>query len=116
MLALLAPTHSLVLCLAIVVLFLAFKLLKKRATTKSCLPLPPGPPPLPLIGNLLDLPTEYDWIHWGKHKVLYGPISSVSVMGKTIILVSDAKIAMELLDKRSSNFSDRPIFPFAGEM
>ncbi len=84
--------------------------------SKAVAPLPPGPKPKPLIGNLLDLPKEYDWIHWGKHKALYGPISSVSVMGKTIVLISDAKLAMELLDKRSANFSDRPIFPFAGEM
>lgn len=31
--------------------------------------LPPGPPQLPIIGNLLDMPTEYPWVkyrEWGQ--------------------------------------------------
>jgi len=36
--------------------------------------LPPGPKPKPLIGNLLDLPKtgELEYMHWLKHKSLYG--------------------------------------------
>ncbi|TDL20092.1 cytochrome P450 oxidoreductase OrdA-like protein, partial [Rickenella mellea] len=78
--------------------------------------LPPGPKPLPLIGNLLDLPKEYDWLHWAKHKKLYGPISSVSAFGRNLILINDAQIAYDLLEKKSSIHSNRPSFVFAGEM
>lgn len=41
------------------------------------LPLPPGPEPLPFIGNLLDMPKseELEAFHWAKHKALYGTIS-----------------------------------------
>lgn len=38
------------------------------------LPLPPGPKALPLIGNLLDMPSGsvLEGKHWAKHRSLYG--------------------------------------------
>ena len=39
-------------------------------------PLPPGPKPKPVIGNLLDMPPagQLEWLHWAKHKDLYGEL------------------------------------------
>lgn len=36
--------------------------------------LPPGPKPLPIIGNVRDMPASGspDWVHWLEHKELYG--------------------------------------------
>ncbi|KAJ2903227.1 hypothetical protein MKZ38_010263 [Zalerion maritima] len=81
-------------------------------------PLPPGPKGLPLVGNLGDMPKpgELEAHHWLKHKDLYGPISSVTVMGQTIVIVNDARLAFELLEKRSAKHSSRPRQVFAGEM
>ncbi|KAF2658380.1 cytochrome P450 [Lophiostoma macrostomum CBS 122681] len=73
---------------------------------------------LPLLGNIFDMPKPgtIEALHWSKRKQRYGPISSVTVMGKTMIIVNDAKVAFDLLDKRSINYSSRPRQVFAGEM
>ena len=45
-----------------------------------------------------------------------GPISTVEAFGQRIIILNDKQLAFELLDKRSSTYSERPSLVFAGEM
>ncbi|KAK3617836.1 hypothetical protein LTR56_015645 [Elasticomyces elasticus] len=81
-------------------------------------PLPPGPKGLPLVGNVNDLPPpgvpEYQ--HWLKLKDAYGPLSSVTVMGQTMVIIHDKKIAFELLEKRANIHSGRPKMKFGFDM
>ncbi|KAJ5683546.1 O-methylsterigmatocystin oxidoreductase [Penicillium macrosclerotiorum] len=90
------------------------KFLRKKGSGS----LPPGPSPKPILGNITDLPPKgtQDWVHWMKYKNLYGPISSVNVMGQTIIIINDTDIAKDLLNKRSAIYSSRPHMVFASEM
>jgi len=44
-------------------LFIVSSLLRR---SKRGLPLPPGPKGLPLIGNILDMPTEQEWLTFAK--------------------------------------------------
>lgn len=47
---------------------------------------------------------------------MIGPISSVTILGQTLVIVNDVAIAVELLEKRSVKHSSRPKQIFAGEM
>ncbi|RAL13463.1 cytochrome P450 [Aspergillus homomorphus CBS 101889] len=98
-----------------VLLILAGYLATTLTSRKKHPPLPPGPPRKPIIGNLNDLPRpgQKDWLHWLKHKELYGPISSLSVFGQTIIILNEARHAVDLLEKRSAIHSSRPQQNFA---
>jgi hypothetical protein len=80
--------------------------------------LPPGPMRLPFIGNLLDLPPkgEPEFQHWLKHNERYGPISSVHIMGQTVIIIHGRDAAWYLLQKCSKSTSSRPHLEFAQYM
>ncbi|KAL4932108.1 cytochrome P450 [Aspergillus undulatus] len=78
--------------------------------------LPPGPPPLPLIGNKLQLPSTQPWIKFREWSEQYGPIYTIWLGRRPTIVISDPTIASELLEKRSSKYSTRPRFVTMGEI
>jgi hypothetical protein len=59
---------------------------------------------------LKDLPPDGtpEFQHWLKHKDLYGGISSVTVLGRTLVAIHDKKMAHEILEQNSSKTSGRP--------
>lgn len=99
---------------AVVAIYVSSRLLRKSNSR----PLPPGPKGLPIIGNVNDMPKpgEAEWQHWLKHKDLYGPISSVTILGQTIIIINDLKVAFDLLRDRSTIYSSRPSQVFSGDI
>ncbi|KAG1741079.1 cytochrome P450 [Suillus lakei] len=111
MLTLTNPTW-LDLCLAGVAVYLAKQVFNKKNSASY----PPGPPGWPVIGNVTDMPRIKPWLtfaEWGKK---YGDISHVEVLGQHIIVLNSVKTAMELLDKKSTMYSDRPVLPMCGEL
>ncbi|KAI0061733.1 cytochrome P450 [Artomyces pyxidatus] len=76
------------------------------------LPLPPGPKPLPIIGNLLDVPTKAPWATYAKWAEQYGDVMSMTVLGKVMVILNSSTAVRDLLDKRGSIYSDRPVVPF----
>jgi hypothetical protein len=100
--------------LAALILYYVLIPSKKR----SGLPLPPGPKPLPLVGNIFDLPPAgtAEYKHWARHNELYGPISHLNVLGTPLIVLNDRDAMHDLLEKKSTKTSSRPWSPFASEL
>ncbi|KIO24838.1 hypothetical protein M407DRAFT_39782, partial [Tulasnella calospora MUT 4182] len=95
---------------------LVLVLLKRRQKSKQNLPYPPGPPPLPLIGNVLDMPRSKFALTWTKFGEKYGPLTWLTIPGQTVLVINSFEAAQELLDKRGSVFSDRPRFTMLSEL
>ncbi|KAJ4266140.1 hypothetical protein NW762_004120 [Fusarium torreyae] len=97
---------------AAVVLWLLYSLVGQRSKG----PLPPGPKPAPLIGNVHQLPKSLQWLHlyhWSKE---YGPIMHLSMGGQPLIILSTHQAAHDLLNRRSGQYSHRPRFVMCGEL
>jgi hypothetical protein len=75
---------------------------------RSKYPFPPGPRPDPIIGNLRQMPTEYQWVTWAEWAKQYGPLTYCSVFGQHILIINTHEAAVELLEKRGQLYSDRP--------
>ena len=111
--------------------------LYKRKQENSKLPLPPGFPKKPFIGNLWDMPKEFEWVtfrEWSKilstsffswfSPVLWltssiridSDIIHADVSGQIVVVLNSAQAATDLLDKRASIYSSRPRFPMVNEL
>ncbi|PBK75563.1 cytochrome P450 [Armillaria solidipes] len=70
--------------------------------------LPPGPPTVPLLGNLHIFPTEYAHYKFTEWARIYGDVYSLKVGPSTAIVITSAAAVKELMDKRSASTADRP--------
>ncbi|KFA72996.1 hypothetical protein S40288_03258 [Stachybotrys chartarum IBT 40288] len=69
---------------------------------------PPGPPTIPFIGNLHQIPSEKRHIQFTKWAEEYGPIYSLMLGTKVMIVLSSDVVIKELMDKRGAIYSSRP--------
>lgn len=108
----------------------------KSLRARRGLPYPPGPKPLPIIGNAANVPTTMMGQRFKEMTDKYGEQSpSVSflilasfmslvllrrklgdivyldALGQPMIILGSHEAALELLDKRSANYSDRQDSP-----
>jgi hypothetical protein len=68
----------------------------------------PGPFVLPWIGRIHDLPIEFMWLKFKEWADIYGPIYRTKMLGDNFIIITDEKIAEDILIKRAKVYSDRP--------
>ncbi|KAI9571602.1 cytochrome P450 [Boletus coccyginus] len=78
------------------------------AKCRSSLPLPPGPPGLPWIGNVIGVDASAPWLTYRDWANTYGDLVYSRLLGQDIIIINSEKVAKDLLENRSRNYSDRP--------
>lgn len=95
----------------LVTLFIWFR--KHKASTAS---LPPGPKPVPFLGNVRDLTAKELWLPAEKWAKQYGEIVYLHVLGQGLVFLNTPEAAFDLLDKRGSIYSDKPSLVMAGDL
>ncbi|KAG9603021.1 putative cytochrome P450, partial [Aureobasidium melanogenum] len=88
---------------------LGFVLLVLKALTighrrKDC---PPGPPTIPILGNIHQMPKRDAHLQFQKWANEYGPIYSLMLGTRVLIVLSSDQAVKDLLDKRSAIYSAR---------
>ncbi|KAG1897431.1 cytochrome P450 [Suillus fuscotomentosus] len=80
----------------------------KRFTRNRQNKLPPGPVPLPLLGNILSLDAKAPWLTYTEWAAVYGDLLFVQLLGQEIMVINSQHVAETLLDKCSRIYCDRP--------
>lgn len=93
---------------AAAVVFVSLYLLARKP--KLSLPFPPGPPTLPIIGNVHQAPKSHPWLQYHAWSKTYGPVIHLNMAGQHVIVLTSSRAAHDLLAKRGATFSDRPHF------
>ncbi|KAL4257795.1 cytochrome P450 family protein [Pleurotus pulmonarius] len=69
---------------------------------------PPGPPRAPIVGNLFDIPVDTPWVKFAEWGKVYGDVMYLRVFGRNLLVISSLEAAIDLFEKRSAIYSDRP--------
>ncbi|KAJ6595531.1 cytochrome P450 [Mycena vulgaris] len=88
--------------------------MKYVSISHSTSPLPPGPRPLPFLGNLLDWPAQSGWLKFAEWTKKYGDLVHIQIFGVHIIVIGSIDVAQDLMNQ--AIYSDRPRLPMAGEL
>ncbi|OQV09706.1 hypothetical protein CLAIMM_13798 [Cladophialophora immunda] len=85
-----------------------FLLVRVLSIGKRSRKLPPGPPTLPIIGNIHQIPKKDIHLQHQKWAKEYGPIFSLKMGTQDVIVLASGEMIKRVMDKRSGNYADRP--------
>ncbi|KAI3619557.1 cytochrome p450 [Moniliophthora roreri] len=80
----------------------------RSASASGGLVLPPGPKPLPILGNIFDLTPNELWLRATSWAKSYGDITYIHVFGIPLVFLNTPQAVFDLLDRRGSIYSDKP--------
>ncbi|KAJ7439114.1 cytochrome P450 [Mycena latifolia] len=100
--------------LAVVLLIIVF--VWHRKSKASGEPLPPGPRPIPILGNILDLTAKELWLVATKWAEQFGDVAHVHIVGQSLVFLNSPEATMDLLDRKGSIYGDKPQLVMAGEL
>ncbi|KAJ7301348.1 cytochrome P450 [Mycena albidolilacea] len=104
-----------VLCTTFMILAMVYAATLRTRCSK--LPLPPGPHKLPLVGNLFDVPSTFQWQTYARWSKQYdSDIIHLNLAGTSVIVLSSLEATDALLEKRSSLYSDRDALTMVTEL
>ncbi|KAK0640556.1 cytochrome P450 [Cercophora newfieldiana] len=79
--------------------------------------MPPGPLPLPIVGNTLSLPKNKPWIHFENlSKELGSPVITFWIGRNPTVWINDAWSAHEIFEKKAQIYTSRPRMIVFGEL
>lgn len=100
-------TYALGIAIVGVALYAAYEALSKYNAKYNPRGLP-GPTLVPWFGRIHDLPIEFMWLKFDEWAKKYGPIYRTKMLGANFIIITDEKIAEDMLVKKAKIYSDRP--------
>ncbi|KAF7320402.1 Cytochrome P450 [Mycena kentingensis (nom. inval.)] len=89
----------------------AFVYLRFYPSKRATLPLPPGPK-VDWLGRVPGLPRVRPWKTYAQWSERYGDLIYINMLGNPILVLNSATAAADLLERRGSLYSSRPLFPY----
>ncbi|KAJ3863973.1 cytochrome P450 [Lentinula novae-zelandiae] len=78
--------------------------------------LPPGPTPLLMIGNVLQIPSISPQKKFAEWLDVYGDVVYLRIFQQPMLILNSLEAAQDLLHQRSSIYSDRPNFVLLNDL
>ncbi|KAJ3534316.1 hypothetical protein NM688_g7153 [Phlebia brevispora] len=96
--------------IVLLALCLSSVLYLSKDRTRRRLPLPPGPKPWPIFGNIFDLPKDKPWVTYPSH--LFPLVGSdfiyLNLPHQPAIILNTSQAILDLMEGRSKLYADKP--------
>ncbi|KAF8531833.1 cytochrome P450 [Gautieria morchelliformis] len=94
-------------CTTVIIATLASLVSNLRNISMRDNQLPPGPPTIPIVGNLHLLPKTLLHLKLTQWSKVYGDVFSLKLGPHTVVVLTSPRLVRELMDRRSASSSDR---------